>query len=323
VSPTSTSSALREAELYLQALTQHAAAHALLDVRYRIRGPQLGRLFLAGTQPKYAAQILLRLGSSTDVYVGIAPRLRRRGTRQDLTPTALLWADCDTPESIERLRAFPIEPSMIIASGTNNNTHAYWLLAEPLPAEELEHANRALAHAIAADVKCADATRILRVPGSLNFKHRPPRPVCLTHWTAKRYEPLEILTVLPTPQTVARAKSRPQAMSDDPLLRIQPARYVEVLLGVQIPRSRKIYCPFHHDNTPSLHVYPAPEQGWVCYGCKTPAGRPLGGDIYTLASQLWQIPARGRDFHTLRRRLQATFGEHPLMPPASTGTTPA
>ncbi len=167
------------------------------------------------------------------------------------------------------------------------------------------------------------ATRILRVPGSRGFKHRPPRPVRLTHWAPKPCEPLEILNALPAAPSAARTKARTPTVSDDPLLRIQPARYVEVLLGVQIPRSRKIHCPFHHDSTPSLRVYPAPEQGWVWFGCKTPDGRPLGGDIYTLASQLWQIPARGRDFHTLRRCLRATFGEHPLMPPASSGKTPA
>ena len=307
MSPTSTSNALREAELYLQALTQHAPAHALLDVRYRIRGPQLGRLFLAATQPKYAAQIILRLGSRTDVYVGIAPRLRRRGTRQDLTPTALLWADCDTPESIERLRAFPIEPSMIIASGTNNNAHAYWLLAEPLPIEELEHANRALAHAIAADVKCADATRILRAPGSLNFKHRPPRPVRLTDWSAKSYEASEIVSVLPTQPSTPRSEAPAAMWSNDPLLRIPPARYVEVLLGQRTPRSRKIHCPFHEDGTPSFHVYTCPKEGWACFGCRTACGGPLGGDIYTLGARLWSIPARGADFYGLRARLDALF----------------
>ncbi len=305
--PTPTITATREAELYLQALTRHAPSYALLDVRYRVAGPQFARLFLAATRSGHAAQILLRIGRRTDVYVGIAPRLRRRGTRQDLAPTALLWADCDTHESIERLRAFPVEPSMIVASGTNDNAHAYWLLTEPLPVPELEHANRVLADTLAADVKCADATRILRVPGSHSFKHRPPRPVHLTHWTPKRYEPSEILNALPAPPTAARAKARTPTVSDDPLLRIPPPRYVEVLLGVQIPSSRKIHCPFHPDTTPSFHIYPSPDQGWACFGCSGSDGRSLGGDIYTLASRLWFIPARGRGFHKLRARLDALF----------------
>jgi hypothetical protein len=134
--------------------------------------------------------------------------------------------------------------------------------------------------------------------------------VRLTHWTPKLYEPLEILNAIAAPATAAQAKARTPTVGNNPLLRIQPARYVEVLLGVQIPRSRKIHCPFHDDSTPSLHVHPVPEQGWACFGCETPAGRPLGplgGDIYTLASQLWQSPAQGSDFHTLRRRLQTTF----------------
>jgi CHC2 zinc finger len=132
--------------------------------------------------------------------------------------------------------------------------------------------------------------------------------VRLTHWTARRYEPLEILNLLPAPASIARAQARAATISDDPLLRIPPARYIEALLGQKVPRSRKIRCPFHPDTTPSFHIYASPRQGWACFGCGTADGRRLGGDIYTLASRLWVIPARGRDFHTLRDRLDALFG---------------
>jgi hypothetical protein len=83
---------------------------------------------------------------------------------------------------------------------------------------------------------------------------------------------------------------------------------VEVLLGRRVPSSRKIHCPFHPDTIPSFHVYPSPAEGWTCFGCSGLDGRPVGGDIYTLASLLWDIPARGPDFLRLRSRLEATFG---------------
>ena len=82
----------------------------------------------------------------------------------------------------------------------------------------------------------------------------------------------------------------------DPLLEIEPARYVRALTGANPQRHGKIHCPFHPDNTPSLHVYHSPERGWTCFGCTRADGRPLGGDIYTLASLLWGIPATGRGF---------------------------
>jgi hypothetical protein len=298
--------AVHEAELYLHMLTLHAPAHALLDVRYRIAGPTLGRLFL-GTEVRHAARLLVRIARERDVYLGVAPRMRRRGTRQDLAPTSLLWADCDGPQALTTLQAFRPQPSMLIASGSPAHAHAYWPLSEPLPLQELEQANRALASALGADSKCADAARILRPPGTRNFKYTPPRLVHVLHYNEERHEPAEILADLPVLEHRPAAEVRQANQSCDPLLSIPPARYVEVLLGQQVPRSRKLHCPFHADGTPSLHVYPTPEQGWTCFGCTNDDGRPLGGDIYTLASRLWQIPTCGQKFLELRERLDALF----------------
>jgi hypothetical protein len=105
----------------------------------------------------------------------------------------------------------------------------------------------------------------------------------------------------------ARSREGPRARID-PLLRLMPAHYVEVLLGRRVTSSRKIHCPFHPGRIPSFHVYPSPAEGWTCFGWERPDGSPLGGDIYTLASLLWDIPARGPDFLRLRSRLEATFG---------------
>src|SRR5215208_7793850 len=89
----------------------------------------------------------------------------------------VLWADCDGEPAVAALQAFEPAPSIVIASGSGCNCHAYWLLQAPLPIEELEHANRRLAHALGADPASADAARILRVPGTLSHKHAPPTAV--------------------------------------------------------------------------------------------------------------------------------------------------
>ena len=99
-------------------------------------------------------------------------------------------------------------------------------------------------------------------------------------------------TPAPRPRQTAR-----RATAGDPLLQIEPARYINVLLGVQVGRDRKISCPFHPDQHPSLHVYPTPEQGWHCFSCRR------GGSIYDLASGLWNIPTRGAPFLQLRDML--------------------
>ncbi len=238
---------LGAAELYLGLLTADAPPNTLLDVRYRTQHHKFAQFFLAAHDPR-AARTITRIGSRTDIYVGCAPRTRRRGRRQDIAPTPLLWADCDTQEATTALAAFQPAPSMIVASGSDNgehrNAHAYWQLTHALTPDQLERANRRLAQALA-----ADPARILRIPGTLNFKHNPPRPVQLTTYNPTRYRPLEILTVLPplpNPQPqFHQPPTTEQATTHDPLLTIAPARYVPTLTGRTPSHDNKIHCPFH------------------------------------------------------------------------------
>src|SRR5580704_9056944 len=137
----------------------------------------------------------------------------------DVAPTPLLWADCDTPAAVAAATAFDPAPTMIVTTGsgtgtgtgTHRNIHAYWALTRCLSIEMLEDSNRRLAAALGADSKCADATRILRVPETLNFKDLPPRPVGLQEHSGARYLPAEILTARPRPQDFLPASQRGQS----------------------------------------------------------------------------------------------------------------
>ena len=91
---------------------------------------------------------------------------------------------------------------------------------------------------------------------------------------------------------------RPAHRGGDPLLELEPAFYVARLLGVPVGRDRKVSCPFHTDEHPSLHVYPTAEQGWHCFSC----GR--GGSVYDLAAALWDVQPRGVWFLKLRAELE-------------------
>ena len=298
------------AELYLGALGAYAPRGSLLEIRYRAEG-KLTRFFV-DVHARDIARIVTLIGQRTDVYVGCAPRVRRRGGREDIAATAIVWADCDGEHVVRALHAFPLQPTIVVCSGTATNAHAFWALTAALRLHELEDANRRLALALGADATCVDGARILRIPGTLNFKTHPPRPVRLLTYTPARYRPADILAALPAapaaPVYDAPGPRNSGPHASDPLLRIEPADYVRVLTGREVGRDHKIACPFHDDRTPSLHVYPTPERGWACFGCRTAAGRPLGGDIYKLASLLWDIPATGRYFLQLRDRLDHTFG---------------
>ena len=314
---------LSGAERYLRMLSAFAPPATLLEVRYRVQGRDLARFFLDAHDPA-AASTIVRLGRRTDVYVGCAPRVRERGTREDIAPTALLWVDCDGPAAVAALLAFQPAASMIVTSGSSKHTgiradvdglanaHGYWALTHPLSGGELHDANRRLALALGADPRCADPPRILRVPDTLNFKGDPPRPVRLRQFTSARYQLAEVLANVPpslTPQATRPTRTFASGRdSDDPLLAIEPARYVQMLTEREPGRDNKIHCPFHPDDTPSFHVYRTPGRGWTCFGCTAPSGKLLGGDIYTLASLLWSIPTRGPSFIELQSRLDVLFG---------------
>jgi hypothetical protein len=76
---------------------------------------------------------------------------------------SVLWTDCDGEDAVAALTAFEPAPAIVIGSGTGSNCHAYWPLIEPLPRDEVERANRRLAHALGADPASADCARILPV----------------------------------------------------------------------------------------------------------------------------------------------------------------
>lgn len=287
---------------YLRALVAGEAPCRYVEVRYRRPGG-MGQLFFAAGQLEDAARVIHGLGSRTDVYVGVIPRTFPAGDRSAVVSGQVLWADCDDHASSARLASFQPAPSFMVRSGSPGACHAYWILARALPVAGIEHLNQRLAATLAADPHAIDAVRVLRPPGTLNFKRSPPVPVELVRQIGDTVDPRRLEHALPElPRKSVSRHARDRAR-EDVLLHITPAEYICALLGVDIDRARKIRCPFHEDRTPSLHVYDEPERGWHCFGC----GR--GGSIYDFAGHLWKLDTRGEDFLTLRSKLRRTFGE--------------
>lgn len=292
---------------FLEALAGDPRPGELLELRYRLDdGERMGQQFEPPRRLHALATRALILGRRTDVYVGCAPRARRHGGRDAVERGFVLWADCDGEGAADALERFDPQPAIVIASGSGPNRHAYWTLTEALGRDELERANRRLAHALGADPASADAARILRPPETRSHKRLPPTAV-----EALRLEPQgrrradDIVGGLPDPP--APERTAPQTTpgprrNGDPLLAIPPAVYVERLLGVRVPRHRKVPCPFHPDERPSLHVYDTPERGWYCYGrCQR------GGSIYDLAAALHGHDTSGQSFLRLKRELRRLF----------------
>ena len=81
----------------------------------------------------------------------------------------------------------PLQPSMVVESG--GGLHTYWDLAQPFYLKkEMAEAKRWLSHiastvADVVDESVSEPARVLRIPGSYNFKkeYDEPRPVTLSH----------------------------------------------------------------------------------------------------------------------------------------------
>jgi RepB DNA-primase from phage plasmid len=318
-----------QAKLWGHAL--HAGAEGLVEVaagRRRPDGSLAMRSRSAADHFPAAGDLealarLVRRHRELGEEVFCTPLTRRRprsGKAGEVLPGRVVWVDIDQSARLERLRSFPHRPHLVVYSGSGG-AHAYWRLAERLPPEALEEANRKLAHRLGADLAVTDRARIMRVPGSFNHKAgracrlafcdlaRPPIPVA---WlVAGLTDPAP-----PPPPPSASERRRNAAMlASDEAARIPPPTYFRALAGVEVPdRGGHLPCPLpdHHDQLASCMVYRVPADGWWCYGCSR------GGTIYDLASLLrggrWGRDLRGHDFRELKRRVELQLG---LEPPPS------
>lgn len=102
-------------------------------------------------------------------------------------------------------------PSHQINSG--GGLHVYWVFDTPLlRAEWVAYAGmlKALTHTfglLADDSRTADIASVLRMPGTLNFKYDPPRPVVLL----EKSDPLDSTTLLAAVQAAHEAHCKPAA----------------------------------------------------------------------------------------------------------------
>lgn len=146
--------------------------------------------------------------STGDRWVGMARRrstLRAgRGTAADCAQICALWVDIDAagpthktdralPPDIdacmELVRAMPLPATSVVATG--GGIQAHWALAEPLDAVEAAAALLERWGAWWTETAARrgwhvdsvwDITRVMRLPGTRNHKHDPPRPVEHLEW---------------------------------------------------------------------------------------------------------------------------------------------
>lgn len=208
---------------YLAAIIGREPSASLVEIRSRrLAGRGMSQMFVPVGEVDRAARAILNRGQSSDAFVGVAPRVRPEGHAGAVDHVWALWADLDSEEGVDRLRAFRPLPAIVVRSGSGG-AHAYWPLSEPLSPAHAQRANRRLALALDGDPKATDAARILRPPGTFNFKHSPAREVVCTRLEPVWFTPSEVVGKLPDSSHYTR-----------------PPRKLRLPLGHDAPRPERV-----------------------------------------------------------------------------------
>ena len=125
--------------------------------------------------------------SGMEVYVGVNPRIGKRGKKENIHWLTAFHAEVDYgkdghkkppefdtyDEALKVIENYEMKPTYIAHSG--GGFHCYWVLKEPVKVseaglEKLENVNRNLIAALGGDMGTQNINRILRVPGTFNLK---------------------------------------------------------------------------------------------------------------------------------------------------------
>jgi len=269
-----------------------------------------------------------------EVFVGVAPRARRRGRKDAIAASRFLWVDIDKPGQLHALWAFLAERPchLLIESGGSGGVHAYWKLAESLEArrideetgellEPIEQAHLRIIHGLGvgddgkpnvADVACRERARVMRLAGTVNYKTAQYARIVEADFQLPGYPLEELVGDLPDPAPpTVQARPRRTIDHDDPYKRIPPAEYFQRLAGITVPRSGMVSCPapWHDDGHPSCSVGVDAARGWCCHAASCGAR----GAIYDLASVRlggpWGTELRGDAFKRAHQLVVEVFGD--------------
>ena len=117
-------------------------------------------------------------------------------TASDITRARALFADADGPDQVRRCREFIAStgcaPSAIVHT-SRDRAHFYWWLAD-LERDNFKPLQNALARALQSDTAVSDISRVMRLPGTYNFKNpASPHLVRLESVSGKRWTTSEFL----------------------------------------------------------------------------------------------------------------------------------
>jgi hypothetical protein len=193
------------------------------------------------------------LPTGTNVYFGVnpctsipptnaagelAPESAIRSQNEYIAALNCLYAEFDAKdfshsldETLAHVRGLAVPPSVLVASG--GGYHCYWLLVEPFVLDTPEKRQRAVdvqrdwVTLVGGDDAAKDIARVLRVPGTLNYKYEPARPVTFVEQDYSRRYHIQILELelddwrqtanAPAPRTARTPRTNAPACQADAL----------------------------------------------------------------------------------------------------------
>lgn len=170
------------------------------------------RCFASLSDVSTLAAFVAQNRATLDVYFGVATRRdATSGSAENCLHLGALFVDVDFKDADEAtlrgcINDSPLSPSIVIFTG--GGLHLYYLLDQPQPATALKPLLRRLARYVSGDLAAAEPARILRVPGTLNHKHRPPVLVRIEQFEpTRRYALADFDDVLPEEPFVVADRS--------------------------------------------------------------------------------------------------------------------
>ena len=214
-------------------LYHDAPPNSFYEIRALNCGPR-GQLFVNTYEGLLAGSALSRRYPHTDFYFGVQPRHGKVGTAKAISSFVAVYADLDVGENkfyhtasdARQAIKRAVPPSAVVGSG--GGYHIYYFLEKAVGIDRLQSwraACVALGEHLNGDIAVCDASRILRLPGTLNYKLKDkPRPVELVSLSGIYYRFDDLVAELGSPSNM------PSVLPTTPITSFYLASKVEALL---------------------------------------------------------------------------------------------
>jgi hypothetical protein len=160
--------------------------------------------------------------SGIDTYFGVNPRVGNQGKKQNIHYLVTFHAEIDYgtdghnkasrhgsyKEALKAIQDFELPPTLVNHSG--GGFHCYWVLNEPVKVEDmgiktLESINKAICQKLGGDNGTHNLDRVLRVPGTFNFKLKDnPREVTAVITDGPKYDYQQFIPFIKEEKTLAK-----------------------------------------------------------------------------------------------------------------------